>query len=85
MKLNILKLNVLHPLRGFGLVRTHEGAPAAAVTPEQALRRSVLSCMFWEREFYEDGVKHRRPHQAARSPGRTPLAWLRWPSRPARR
>src|ERR1700760_1575715 len=56
MKLNILKLNVMHPLRGFGLVRTHEGAPAAAVTPEQALRRSVLACMLWENEFYESGV-----------------------------
>jgi len=56
MKLNILKLNVMHPLRGFGLLRTHEGAPAAAVTPEQALRRSVLACMLWENEFYEDGV-----------------------------
>src|ERR1700744_4635924 len=56
MKLNILKLNVMHPLRGFGLLRTHEGAPAAAVTPEQALRRSVLACMLWEREFYEDGI-----------------------------
>ena len=56
MKLNILKLTATHPLRGFGLLRTHEGAPAAAVTPEQALRRSVLACMLWEREFYEDGV-----------------------------
>jgi 60 kDa SS-A/Ro ribonucleoprotein len=36
--------------------RTHEGAPAAAITAEQALRRSVLSCMLWESEFYEDGV-----------------------------
>lgn len=35
--------------------RTHEGAPAACMTPEQALRRSVLSCLLWEREFYEDG------------------------------
>jgi hypothetical protein len=25
--------------------------------PEQALRRSVLSCMLWENEFYEDGVE----------------------------
>jgi hypothetical protein len=56
MKLNILKLNIMHPLRGFRPLRTHEGAPAAAVTPEQALRRSVLACMLWEREFYEDGV-----------------------------
>lgn len=34
---------------------THEGAPAKRMTPEQALRRSVLSCLLWEREFYEDG------------------------------
>jgi 60 kDa SS-A/Ro ribonucleoprotein len=50
MKLNILKL--AHPARP----RTHEGAPAVAVTPELALRRSVLACMLWESEFYEDGV-----------------------------
>jgi 60 kDa SS-A/Ro ribonucleoprotein len=36
--------------------RTHEGGRARAITNEQALRRSVLSCMLWEREFYEDGV-----------------------------
>jgi hypothetical protein len=35
--------------------RTHEDAWAAKITPEQALRRSVLSCMLWENEFYEDG------------------------------
>jgi hypothetical protein len=35
--------------------KTHEGAPAARMTPEQALRRSVLSCLLWEDEFYEDG------------------------------
>jgi 60 kDa SS-A/Ro ribonucleoprotein len=35
---------------------THEGARAAKMTAEQALRRSVLSCMLWEDEFYEDGV-----------------------------
>ncbi len=37
--------------------RTHEGAPAKVITPEQSLRRSVLSCMLWEGEFYEDGVQ----------------------------
>lgn len=37
--------------------RTHEGAPAVRITPEQALRRSVLSCMLWEGTFYEDGVE----------------------------
>jgi hypothetical protein len=36
--------------------RTHEGGPAWPVlTPEQQLRRSVLSCLLWEKEFYEDG------------------------------
>jgi len=35
---------------------THEGALAAPhLTPLQRLRRSVLSCLLWEREFYEDG------------------------------
>jgi hypothetical protein len=50
MKLNILKLSHL------ARPRTHEGAPAAVITPEQALRRSVLSCMLWENQFYEEGV-----------------------------
>ncbi len=50
MKLNILKL--AHLARP----RTHEGARAALITPEQALRRSVLACMLWENEFYENGV-----------------------------
>jgi 60 kDa SS-A/Ro ribonucleoprotein len=34
---------------------THEGAPAAAMTPMQALRRSVLACLLWEDQFYESG------------------------------
>ncbi len=36
--------------------KTHEGAPAKRLTPEQELRRSVLACMLWENTFYEDGV-----------------------------
>ena len=36
--------------------RTHEGAPAKRITPEHQLRRSVLSCLLWEGEFYEDGA-----------------------------
>jgi hypothetical protein len=36
--------------------RTHEGAPARHVSPELQLRRSVLACMLWEDQFYEDGV-----------------------------
>lgn len=53
MRLNIAK----HYKSPRSLLRTHEGAPAVAITPEQALRRSVLSCMLWEGEFYEDGVQ----------------------------
>ncbi|MGA3344678.1 MAG: TROVE domain-containing protein [Terracidiphilus sp.] len=51
MRLNILKLN-----QDAGL-RTHEGASACTISAEQALRRTVLSCMLWEGEFYEDGVE----------------------------
>lgn len=46
MKLNVLKLSHLARPR----------TPAVAVSPELALRRSVLACMLWEDEFYEDGV-----------------------------
>lgn len=35
--------------------KTHEGAPAIRVGAEKQLRRSVLSCLLWEKEFYEDG------------------------------
>ena len=34
---------------------TFEGAIAARMSDEQALRRSILSCFLWESEFYEDG------------------------------
>jgi 60 kDa SS-A/Ro ribonucleoprotein len=50
-RLNILKLSHL------ARPRTHEGAPARAIGPEQALRRSVLACLLWESQFYEDGVE----------------------------
>lgn len=36
-------------------IKTHEGAVAKRITPEQQLRRSVMSCLLWEKEFYEDG------------------------------
>ncbi|HVT96766.1 MAG TPA: TROVE domain-containing protein [Acidobacteriaceae bacterium] len=49
-RLNILKLAHLAP-------RTHEGAPAKRISEEQALRRSVLACLLWESQFYEDGVE----------------------------
>jgi hypothetical protein len=52
------RLNVL-TLRGvFGsALKTHEGGAARALTPELALRRSVLACLLWETQFYEDGVE----------------------------
>ncbi|MDQ7823886.1 MAG: TROVE domain-containing protein [Candidatus Eremiobacteraeota bacterium] len=37
--------------------RTHEGAPARSISPELQLRRSVLACLLWEDQFYEDGVE----------------------------
>jgi 60 kDa SS-A/Ro ribonucleoprotein len=37
--------------------RTHEGAPARHISHEMQLRRSVLACLLWEKQFYEDGVE----------------------------
>jgi antitoxin (DNA-binding transcriptional repressor) of toxin-antitoxin stability system len=34
---------------------THEGTPAARLTPYKTLRRAVLSAMLWEDAFYETG------------------------------
>src|SRR5579871_3495145 len=48
-RLNLLNLN-------FG-ARTHEGAPARNISTELQLRRSVLACLLWESQFYEDGVE----------------------------
>jgi hypothetical protein len=48
-RLNLLNLS-------FG-ARTHEGAPARNISPELQLRRSVLACLLWESQFYEDGVE----------------------------
>lgn len=36
-------------------IYTHEGAKAKNIGAEAQLRRSVMSCLLWEREFYEDG------------------------------
>lgn len=46
-----MRLNVANRHNEF----THEGAVAARFTPEQRLSRAVMSCLLWEREFYEDG------------------------------
>lgn len=37
-------------------LKTHEGAPAARITPELQLRRSVMACLLWEDAFYESGT-----------------------------
>lgn len=43
--------------KGQGAVAfTHEGAPTKVLTPEAELRRTVMACMLWEDNFYEDGV-----------------------------
>ncbi len=50
-RMNIMKLsNLIAP-------RTHEGATAKAISAELQLRRSVLACLLWENQFYEDGVE----------------------------
>lgn len=51
-------------------IRTHEGAVAKRIAPEAQLRRSVMSCMLWEREFYEDGqaIAERIAETAAKLP-----------------
>lgn len=41
--------------RNIPQIQTAEGGRAKHINAEQALRRSVLSCLLWEREFYEDG------------------------------
>jgi len=48
-RLNTLNLNTAP--------RTHEGAPARHISTELQLRRSVLACLLWENQFYEDGVE----------------------------
>lgn len=34
---------------------THGGVPAKHITPEQQLRRTIMTCMLWEDTFYESG------------------------------
>src|SRR5207253_5887588 len=52
-RMNLLNLSGLPWMKG---KQTHEGAPARHISAEQELRRSVLACMLWEDQFYEDGV-----------------------------
>jgi 60 kDa SS-A/Ro ribonucleoprotein len=52
------RLNILNLRGAFApALQTHEGGAARAITPELALRRSVLACLLWESQFYEDGVE----------------------------
>ena len=37
-------------------IRTHNGAIAKHISPENMLRRSIMSCLLWEKEYYEDGM-----------------------------
>src|SRR5579864_2127997 len=48
-RLNLLNLNFRQ--------QTHEGAAARNISTELQLRRSVLACLLWESQFYEDGVE----------------------------
>jgi 60 kDa SS-A/Ro ribonucleoprotein len=37
-------------------VFTREGAPAKAFAPADELKRTLMNCLLWEDQFYEDGV-----------------------------
>ena len=37
-------------------VKTYEGAPAKRIKSIDELRRTVMACMLWENQFYEDGI-----------------------------
>jgi len=46
----MVKLNKI--VRAF----THEGARGKRFTPEMELKRTLMNCLLWEKQFYEDGV-----------------------------
>src|SRR6202050_170963 len=48
-RLNTLNLNTAP--------RTHEDTPTRHISPEMPLRRSVLACLLWKSQFYEDGIE----------------------------
>lgn len=43
--------------RGVPEIHTYEGGKAKHITDEQALRRSLMCCMLWEDQFYEEGAE----------------------------
>src|ERR1700751_5736522 len=48
------RLNLMNLSHG---LRPHEAAPARHISNETQLRRSVLACLLWESQFYEDGIE----------------------------
>ncbi len=51
------RLNILNLRGALGAAqKTHEGGKAWNLSAEQELRRSVLACLLWEDQFYEEGV-----------------------------
>jgi hypothetical protein len=48
------RINIMNFASG---LRTHENAPARHISNELQLRRSILACLLWEDQFYEDGVE----------------------------
>lgn len=49
-----MRLNLFKGRKG-KTARTHEGARAVKLNDALMLRRSVLACLLWENEFYEEG------------------------------
>jgi 60 kDa SS-A/Ro ribonucleoprotein len=38
------------------MAKTHEGAPSPIDTPTKQLRRAIMACMLFEKQFYESGA-----------------------------
>lgn len=60
-------------------VFTHEGGPSSNLPPLLALKRSVMACMLWEDNFYENGqqVVDRIGELAAKVPAHNLIALAR--------
>jgi 60 kDa SS-A/Ro ribonucleoprotein len=54
-RVTLWRTTVRTNLKARNTLTTHEGAPAKIVNAEAQLRRSVMSCLLFEDEFYEDG------------------------------
>ena len=49
------------------VITTHEGAPARHIKPLDQLRRSVCSCLLWEKELLRERRDDREAHRDARA------------------